>query len=239
MIEPRPAGPPALVVLVALVVLACAGTAGPSSPGAAGGPSPSAADASGAPESAGASPQDGRRTACLTLADVECRRARELALSVLQPTDPEPTYIQVGPFGCAAGDRCPATLAARPEGDVVVEFAAGEGINVHLVVAGDGSFEATRDAAMGVAVQPSSAGALPAGPLELTLGHCGVFSGIDLAGSWWDPVGQVSMDTGDAVNATAGVFTLLSEDTATFVAPSGFALQLARRDGPKLLPMCM
>jgi hypothetical protein len=233
MIEPRRAGPPALLVLLALAVLGCAGVAG--------GASPSAEAASSAPAASedAVAPEGGPPTACLTLADVECLRARELALTALDLTNPAPTYIQVGPFGCAAGDRCPATLAARPEGDVVIEFGGGEGVNVHLVVAGDGSFDATRDVPMGVAVEPSSAAGLPSGPLDMALGHCGIFSGIDVGGSWWDPVGQVSMDTGDAVNATPGVFTLLSEDSATFVAPSGFAVQLVRRDGPKLLPMCM
>ena len=47
------------------------------------------------------------------------------------------------------------------------------------------------------------------------------------------------MDTGDAVNATAGVVTFLDEDHATFATPTGFDVQLVRRDGPKLLPMCM
>ena len=184
-------------------------------------------------------PEAGVPTACLTLADAECLRAREIALTVLTPTDPAATYIQVGPFGCAAGDRCPMTLAARPEGDIVVEFGAGEGINVHLKVAADGTFDATRDAPMGVAVPPSSAPGLPDGPFDFALGHCGIFSGIDVDASWWDPVGQVPMENGDAVNATAGVFTPLSEDTATFVAPTGFVLQLQRREGQKLLPMCM
>ena len=30
-------------------------------------------------------------------------------------------YIQVGPFGCSVGERCPPNLVARPEGDVVIE----------------------------------------------------------------------------------------------------------------------
>lgn len=183
-------------------------------------------------------PEDGVPTACLTLSDVECLRARTLAVDTLLPTDPRPVYIQVGPFGCAVGDRCAPTLAARPEGDVTIEFGGGTGTNVHLVVAGDGEATTTRGEAMGVAVEASSAGGDPPGPLDLSLGHCGIFSGIDVAGSWWDPVGQVAMDSGAAVNATAGILTLLGEDRATWVA-EGLTVQLIRRAGPKLLPFCM
>jgi hypothetical protein len=145
----------------------------------------------------------------------------------------------VGPFGCAAGDRCPPTLAARPDGDVVLEFPGGQGINVHLTFAADGTFEATREAALGVAVEPASADGAASGPIAFSLGHCGIFSGIDVDGSWWDPVAGVSMDTGDAVNATAGTLTFIDEGRATFTTPTGFSLQLVRREGPKLLPMCM
>ena len=92
---------------------------------------------------------------------------------VLQGGDPPARYVQVGPFACAAGERCATTLAARPEGDVVIEFDGGEGINVHLKVAPDGSFDADRQPAMGIAVPPASASrtrrrsdALHAGPLR-------------------------------------------------------------------------
>jgi hypothetical protein len=47
------------------------------------------------------------------------------------------------------------------------------------------------------------------------------------------------MDTGEAVNATAGVLTFLDETSANFATPGGFTLHLIRRDGPKFLPFCM
>ena len=72
---------------------------------------------------------------------------------------------------------------------------------------------------MGVGVEPSSEVGWPAGPQPYTLGHCGIFSGIDADGSWWDPVGPVDMDSGDAVNATEGVLNLTDPTHGTFVAP--------------------
>ena len=47
------------------------------------------------------------------------------------------------------------------------------------------------------------------------------------------------MDSGDAVNATEGVLNLTDPTHGTFVSPSGFSVQLQRRDGTKFLPMCM
>ena len=177
-------------------------------------------------------------TACLTLGDIDCQRAAGLAKQVLANGDPPVVYIQVGPFGCKEGDRCPTTLDARPEGDVTLDFGNGTGLTVHLKVA-NGSVQQTREPAMGVGVEPASAVGWPAGPQPYTLGHCGILSGIDADGSWWDPVGPVDMDSGDAINATEGVLNLTDPTHGTFVAPSGFSVQLQRRDGTKLLPMCM
>lgn len=239
-----------VLIIVSLLVAACAGaasdttapdTAPPTTPDpvATDDPDPTSTDAPSpsAPDDAILDPET--PTACLSLGAPDCERARALAATTLTPDDPPVSYVQVGPFGCSVGERCASTLAARPQGDVVIEFDAGQGINVHLEVAPDGTFEATRGEAMGVAVEPTSAGPLPAGPIESTLGHCGVFSGIDLGGHWWDPVGPVPTDSGDSVNATAGVIVVTDPTHATFTAPSGFALQLQRRDGPKLLPFCM
>lgn len=162
-----------------------------------------------------------------------------MAASVLAAGDPAPIYVQAGPFGCGAVERCPTTLAARPEGDVTIEWPEGTGITVHLVVAPDGSFQATRGEAMAVAVGPTSAPGIPTGPVAFTLGHCGVLGGIDLGGSWWDPVGPVDGDHADSNNAAAGVIIVTDPDHATFTTPAGFSVALQRRDGPKLLPLCM
>ena len=43
----------------------------------------------------------------------------------------------------------------------------------------------------------------------------------------------------DSVNATEGVFSMTDPDHASFVTPTGFSVQLVRRDGSKLLPFCM
>jgi hypothetical protein len=177
-------------------------------------------------------------TACLTLGDIDCARAAGLAKQTLLPTDPALVYVQVGPFACQEGDRCPTTLDSRPEGDVTLEFADATSATVHLVVRA-GQVQSSREMGFGIPVEPSSQAGIAAGPQPYTLGHCGIFSGIDADGSWWDPVGPVDMDSGDAVNATEGILNLTDPTHGTFVAPSGFSIQLQRRDGAKVLPPCM
>jgi hypothetical protein len=210
----------------------------PAASQAASSPSPAATAASPSP-SAGGGLVPTVATACLTLGPLDCERARTFAGSTLTPLDPPVRYVQVGPFGCAAGDRCPTTLLARPEGDVVIEFADDTAVNIHLKVGADGTFAVDRQPGMGIAVPPSSAPGMPAGPIEFSLGHCGIFSGIDLDGDRWDPVGPVQMDSGEAVNATPGVITISDPTHATFTTRTGFAIQLLRREGSKFLPFCM
>jgi hypothetical protein len=226
---------PTLVLGLASILLMAAGCAG-AGPSTA--PSPTGSPPlSAAPSVEGEDPVVA--TACLTLTPEDCAVARDAALATLTADDPAVIYVQVGPFGCATGDRCPETLAARPEGDVTIEFVGATADNVHVIAAADGSLAAERAPGFGIAVEPSSAVGLAAGPQPFTLGHCGIFSGIDADGSWWDPVGPVEMDSGDAVNATVGVLNLTDPTHGTFVAPSGFAIQLERRDGAKVLPPCM
>lgn len=225
----------AAISLSSLILASCGGAISPTDPA-----SPVATP----PASAAPDPSSGvidplAPTACLTLGAQDCVRAGTMAASVLDDADPPVVYVQVGPFGCSVADSCPTTLAARPEGDVVIEFPGGAGINVHLVVAADGTFEATRGEPMGIAVDPVSPVGIEPGAVPFTLGHCGILSGIDLDGSWWDPVGPVPMGSGEAVNATAGIMTVTDPNHAAFTTPTGFAIQLQRRAGPKLLPFCM
>jgi hypothetical protein len=244
-----------IILGVALAVGGCAATTsspGPASPAGSAEPSVSAepgAASPGAPSpSEAASPSaavpggeglidPATPTACFGLETADCARARALAAGVLTPDDPPVVYVQAGPFGCAAGDVCPNTLLARPAGDVLLEFASGDPISVHVAVGP--AVVATRSPALGIQAEPSSPRVSGGGPVDLTLGHCGLFSGIDHDGAWWDPVGPVAADHADSVNAAAGTLTLSDPGHATFRSEGGLVVQLVRREGPKFLPGCM
>jgi len=223
--------------VLAILLGACASTVSPSSPSTTSSLSPegsaTAAPATPVPAGAGAVP-----TACMSLGEMDCRRAADAALAALEASAPAPIYLQVGPFGCATGERCPTTLAARPQGDVLVEFAGVPAVTIHLTAAADGSLRAVPGETFGIIVPPTSE--LLAGPtvMLLTLGHCGLYSGIDVDGAWWDPIGPIDAENGDTVNATEARLAFVDPAHATFVSRGGLTINLVRRDGPKHLPFC-
>lgn len=218
-----------LLVCGAIAVAGCA-SAPPSSSASTGPePTPSATAAAGALQ--------GVPTACVGLGEQDCRRVAAQVATALTPQDPSVGYVQVGPFGCPDGLGCPTTLAARSEGDVTLEFAGGA-LSFHVESTG-GDLDIQRQEAVGVQVGPSSAPSALAGPQPFTLGHCGLWSGIDTGGSWWDPVGLVDYDHGDSINPAEGTIAPIGPDQAIFTSKAGFTVQLVRHAGQKFLPLCM
>ncbi len=158
----------------------------------------------------------------------------------LQPDDGV-IYAEVGPFSCPNEAGCPNTLAFRPSGQVVFERSNGEPVLISIsAAADDGTMATSPGEFFGVAVAPSStAGQLGAQPIPYSLGHCGLGSGVDVDGSWWDPVGFVDVDHSDAINAASGTFAPSDPNHATFTSVGGFRVNVVRRVGDKYLPMCM
>ncbi len=163
----------------------------------------------------------------------------EAASAGLTATDPPVAYVEVGPFGCSVGQGCPGSLAARPSGRVLFEPVEGEGIEIQVQLGADGQLALERAQAFGVRVRPSSIPGQLAGPMPFSLGHCGLWSGVDLDGSWWDPIGVVNFDHGDAINAAEGTIAPSDRDHATFTSKGGLVVNLVRRAGEKYLPLCM
>ena len=175
-------------------------------------------------------------TACVGLGEADCRRVVAQVTTLLTADDPRIGYVQVGPFGCPTGLGCPTTLVARPEGDISLESAGGA-VGFHIKVT-NGNLDAQRQEASGVVLPPTSRPPVPGGPQPFALGHCGLWSGIDHGGSWWDPVGRIDYDHGDAINAAEGTISPVGQDRAIFTSKAGFTVQLVRRNGPKFLPFC-
>ena len=131
-------------------------------------------------------------------------------------------YAEVGPFGCPNEAGCPNTLAFRPSGQVVFERSNGEPVVISIAPADDGTIATSPGEFFGVAVPPSStAGQLGAEPIPYSLGHCGLMSGVDVDGSWWDPVGFVDIDHGDAINAASGMFAPATPTTPSSPPTTG------------------
>jgi len=227
--RPRPAYV-ASVLAAALLLAACASATATSPPA---GPTNETQASATAPQ---AVRLEGVPTACVGLGEPDCRRVVAHVTTLLTADAPRIGYVQVGPFGCPAVQGCPTTLVARPEGDIVLE-GAGEALSFHIKVT-DGNLDARRQEVFAVELPAMSGPAVLGGPRPFTLGHCGLWSGIDVAGSWWDPVGPVDYDHGDAINAAEGTIAPIGPDRAVFTSRNGFVVQLVRRDGPKHLPFC-
>jgi hypothetical protein len=172
------------------------------------------------------------------LGEIDCLRVLEAVATAIAP-DAQAVYAEIGPFGCTTGEQCPTTLLARPAGSVTVELAAGDPVAFQVAAGADGSIDVAPGEAFTVAVAPSSAPGQLTGPMPFTLGHCGLWSGVDVDGSWWDPVGFVDSSHGDSINAVEGTFVAADRNHATFTSDGGFSVELLRRLGDKHLPLCM
>ena len=175
-------------------------------------------------------------TACIGLGADDCRRV-VAQVAMIVPPGSAVTYIQVGPFGCAAGQGCGPSLAERPQGDVTLEAGVGA-LSYHVTVSSGSELTIERQDAFGVLLGPESQPPLTAGARPFSLGHCGLWSGIDSGGSWWDPVGAVDGDHPDAINAADGTLSIQDPDHGTFTSNAGLTVQLVRHEGDKYLPLC-
>lgn len=226
----------ATVATIALLITACAAPTAPSAAPPSSPPTASPSPAT-APEPTPVVGALGNApVACLGLGESDCRGVAGQVATLIGAADPRIRYVQIGPFGCADGAGCPTTLDARPEGDVLIETAGGV-LGFHVKATG-GSLDVRAQEAFVIDLAPSSRPPLAPLPQPLTLGHCGLWSGVDVGGSWWDPVGVIDSDHGDAINASEGTFTPVGIDRATFTSRNGFVVQLVRRDGMKALPLC-
>lgn len=232
-----------LVILAALLA-ACGAPAPTSTPAAAPTPTsvPTAPGATPAPTDLPAGPPPGPAafadapTGCLGLDRGPCDQVRA-AVADLAGERPV-LYVEIGPFGCPIASPCPRTLEGRPTGEVLIETADGAP-PAGATVRWDGAELEVAVAQPAPIILPPQSGPVTGGQVPFDLGHCGLFTGIDLDGAWWDPVGFVDIDHPDSINSAKAVVTALDADHAALRTAGGLAVQLVRRAGPKALRPCM
>jgi hypothetical protein len=242
------AGPmrPSLLVAVtlAVVVAACGAPSPTATPVPAPTPTnvPTPVGATPAPPDLPAGPAPGPAayadapTGCLGLEAGPCHQVKAAAADLVG--DAPVVYVEVGPFYCPTANPCPRTLEGRPGGEITIETADG-GQPIAATVRWDGTkLEVAPAQSFNMSIVPQSQQAV-GGRVAIDLGHCGLFSGIDLDASWWDPVGFVDADHPDAINSARAVVTAIDEDHAALLTAGGLAVQLVRRAGPKALRGCM
>jgi hypothetical protein len=170
--------------------------------------------------------------ACVELDQARCDRALAVALDRLPAT---PSWVQVAWSLCDG--PCPGEERGVWRAHLTIEFGDGrEPVAAHLEVDGATVSWEEIDTLM-VEVRPQSE-RTNAPVIQLELGHCGLGSGIDVDGSFWDPVGPVNAEHPDAINAARAAFTRVGLDAATLRTAGGLVVQLVRHAGPKHLPGC-
>jgi hypothetical protein len=102
-----------------------------------------------------------------------------------------------------------------------------------------------------VSVEPASTDDLSIGEaIDLALGHCGLWSPLDLDGSLWQPNGGVTptggpiaedddATIGELINATPGVFVIVADDIAHWTSATGTIIAFERAPGAVSFPLCM
>jgi hypothetical protein len=169
---------------------------------------------------------------CFSVQLEACRTLAAAALAWLPAGGPPASYVQVDGIDCDTG-QCQGLASVRLElvgaepRVVSVKLVAGRAVDVTRLDV----FNSTRP------VEASSP-RLAANVVPFELGHCGIWSGIDVDGSFWDPVGAVNGAHSDLINSARATFVLTSSVTATLRTEGGLMLQLVRHDGPKYLPAC-
>lgn len=178
-------------------------------------------------------PRERVSAACIGLEVGQC----ELVLTALSEKLPgtAPAYVAISERLCDG--PCPGSERGLWLGHVMVEFSDGRKAETILIeVDGDTIAWQPIESAL-VAVTPRSP-RLSGPATEYTLGHCGIGSGIDVDGSFWNPVGVIDAGASDLINSAAARFTLNTADTATLVTEGGAVLQLVRHPGTKYFFLC-
>ena len=173
------------------------------------------------------------RTACIGLLAAQCEQA--LAALAVNLPGVTPSYVAVGHKLCDG--PCPGSERGVWIGGLWIEFADGrKSLNIHIEV--DGATVEWEDIPSAIVEVSPRSRRLTAPTTEFTFGHCGLGSGIDVDGSFWDPIGMIDPDNLDLVNSANARFTLNSPDSAIVVTEGGAVLQLVRHVGSKYFFLC-
>jgi hypothetical protein len=173
--------------------------------------------------------------ACSGLDEPDCSQA---GLAVLARFAGGPSVLSILITAWSGCDGpCPETLAARPEGSATVEVVGGlasPGWQFHP----PGSIEVDQPSVAASGATAPTSDPTDRSEVPYRLAHCGLLSGIDVDGSWWDPVGPIP-DHPATSNSADGVVSFTGPDSAVFQTPDGFSIALVRHPGSKHFHPCM
>jgi hypothetical protein len=162
-----------------------------------------------------------------------CQAMIEAAVESLGEEDGRPIWAEVARPTCD-GQCQPGPGTQRSV--VTLELVGDDAIMVAVELRDGQAQDAERLDIPLFAREPAS-GPAPGAEVAIELGHCGLASGIDVDGSFWNPIGIIP-EHPDAINAARATFTLAASGLATIRTEGGLVVQLARNAGPKHFPAC-
>lgn len=185
------------------------------------------------PSAAGAGPI----VACMALPAAECEPLARDVLDVVSQDAPQIVRIEVGPVEKAAQPRQRSLVGAESV-IIVLEFAQTSPAWLEVDPRTRPPVVLRTQPSQIEPATPLSAPFGDAGMQPLLLGACGLASGIDFDGSWWDPIGEIDAYAPESSGPTRGAITLTTATTAIFETESGFRINLVRHVGPKWVAGC-
>lgn len=187
------------------------------------------------PSEAPPTPVSGPGLACMALPIRECQPFAAALIDLLGPEGAAITHLEVGPVECRA-EPCPRSMQIGAPVMVVAQFVDGR--QPAWLRLDPGSMAIIERGDVDAGPIPASSARAGPGPQPLDLGHCGLASGIDFDGSWWDPIGEVDALDSAAINSASGTIALSGPDRAVFETPRGFRVEFVRHAGAKWLAGC-
>ena len=175
---------------------------------------------------------------CWGIREPDCGQAVGAAFDALAEFESHSYGYATVSFPDCPESGCQDALALGWPVSVLLEPTDGSAL-IEAVVRSEGGAlvaEASESGAF-FGVEPRSGPAPIGEPFRFELGHCGLWSGIDAGGSFWDAIGQVDPENPDTINAAPGTMLITSETTATFQT-ARLHLELVRHHGLKYLPAC-
>lgn len=162
-------------------------------------------------------------TACIGLQPAPCKIAL-LALAANPIGDGTPSYVAVTERFCDG--PCPGSERGVWLGHLMVEFSDGRKAATVLIEVDGAAVDWQPIETVLFRITPVSQ-RLAAPSIPFVLGHCGLASGIDVDGTFWNPVGQFDLDA-ELINSANATFMLTSPNTATVRTVGGTVVQLVR-----------
>jgi hypothetical protein len=176
---------------------------------------------------------------CWGIREPDCGRAVGAAFDALADFESHSYGYATVDFSECPQDGCPDGFIPGVIVRVLLEPTDGSApIEALVRSAGADLVAEAEETGVYFGVEPRSGPAAHDEPFAFTLGHCGIWSGIDADGSFWDPIGQIDRENPDTINSAVGIMAISSQESAT-LQTAGLRLELVRHQGLKYLPPCM